>query len=111
MEDTKNKTSLTVKILLILFSAFLIMYVSKEAGYYEYRTYTKKELTKEAIKKFESDVSLGKDVSLKDYVEDEYIDYSNIVTDTGSKIGNTIETFMNEGIKKTLEFLGALFYK
>ena len=93
MEDTKNKTSLTVKILLILFSAFLIMYVSKEAGYYEYRTYTKKELT------------------LKDYVEDEYIDYSNIVTDTGSKIGNTIETFMNEGIKKTLEFLGALFYK
>ncbi len=111
MENEKNNTSVLLKILLVLFALFLIMYVSKEAGYYEYRTYAKKELTSEAIKKFESDVSLGKDVSIKDYVEDEYIDYSNIVTNTGSKIGSTIEEFMNEGIKKTIEILGRLFYK
>ncbi len=111
MENEKSNTNILLKILLVLFTLFLIMYVSKEAGYYEYRTYKRKELTNESIKKFENDVSLGKDVSIKDYIEDEYIDRSNILTNTGSKIGFTIEEFMNEGIQKTIEFLGALFYK
>ena len=49
------------------------MYVSKEAGYYEYKAYTKSKLTEEAIKKFENDIENGKDVSLKDFNGIEYI--------------------------------------
>ena len=108
MEENSN---VLIKVLLFMFIAFLIMYVSKEAGYYEYKAYTKSKLTEESIKKFESDIESGKDVSLKDYVVDDYVDYSNFVTKAGSNIGNNIEKFMNEGIKNTLKFLGALFYE
>ena len=63
------------------------------------------------LKKFENDVNEGKNVSLKDYVIDEQVDYTNKVSNIGYNIGNTIEKFMNEGIKKTLKVISALFYE
>ncbi len=111
IEEKKEKINPVVKLLLFLFIAFLIMYLSKETGYYEYKTYTKTRLTEEAIKRFESDVNEGKNVSINDYLVDEYIDYSNIFTKTGSTINKTIELVMNDGIKKTLKILSELFYE
>ena len=87
------------------------MYISKETGLYEYQVHNKTTLTKEAMLKFESDVEKGKDVSINDYIENEYKDYSNIVTKTGSNLNKLVETFMNKGIKKTLKVLSHLFYE
>ena len=111
MEEENKKGNKLITILLFLFVAFLIMNISKQTIFYEYKAYNKTKLTKEAMKKFENDVSKGLDVSLNDYVEDDYKDYSNIISKTGSSINKGIELFMNKGIKKTLKVLKKLFYE
>lgn len=110
MEDNNNSNGL-LKVLLFIFVSFLIMVISKETGLYEYKVRNKTILTKEAMLKFEEDVSNGLDVSLNDYLIDKYEDYSNVVTKTGSSLNRIVETFMNKGIKKTLKVLSHLFYE
>lgn len=110
MEEKKNKNYL-LKGLIVSFVLFLIFYISKEAGYYEYKMYSKTKLTEESIKKFENDVNEGKDVSIEKYIAEEYVDYSNVFTDVGSSIGLFFENTMNSGIKKTLKVLNKLFYE
>ena len=100
-----------IKILLIFFSIFLVMYLTHESGYYAFKANQKMNLTNESIQKFESDISSGKDITIEDYVIDNYQDYSNVVSNTGYWVGNNIEKIMNEGIKKTLKTLSALFYE
>lgn len=109
-EECKNKYKF-IKFLLVIFICFIIMYISKENGYYEYRTYNKTRLTEDAIKRFESDINEGKNVLLKDYIVEEKHDYSNKVSKVGSSIGKFIESIMNDGIKNTLKYLSALFYE
>lgn len=112
MDEIKVQEKNTLlKIALFLFIIFLILYICKETGFYEYKAHNKANLTNEALKKFENDVNEGKNVSLKDYVIDEQVDYTNKVSNIGYNIGNTIEKFMNEGIKKTLKVISALFYE
>ena len=111
IEETQTKKYKFLKIILIIFVCFIIMYISKENGYYEYKTYNKTRLTEEAIKKFESDINDGKNVLLKDYIVEEKHDYSNKISKIGSKVGSIIESFMNEGIKNSLKYLSKLFYE
>ena len=92
MDEIKTQEKNTLlKITLFLFVIFLILYIWKETGFYEYKAHNKATLTKEALKKFENDVNEGKNVSLKDYVIDEQVDYTNKVSNIGYNIGNTIE--------------------
>jgi len=111
MEEEKPKSNILMKVLLYLFLAFIIMLLSSESGYYEYRAYSKTRLTSDAIKQFEKDVSENKNVTINDYLTDDYVDYSNIVTKTGDYLNKVVEEFMNEGIKKTLKVISALFYE
>lgn len=110
MEEVKSSNKL-LKILLFMFVGFLILTISKETGLYEYQVHNKTILTKEAMLKFENDVEKGKDISINDYLESEYKDYSNIVSKTGSNLNKFIELFMNKGIKKTLKVMSHLFYE
>lgn len=112
MDEVKlQEKNILLKITLFLFVIFLVLYICKETGFYEYKAHNKTNLTNEALKRFENDINEGKDVSLKDYVVDEQIDYSNKVSNIGYNIGNTVEKFMNDGIKKTLKVISALFYE
>ena len=111
MEEKENNSSIILKLLLLLFVIFLILYLSKETGIYEYKTYTKTHLTNEAIKKFESDLDKGLDVTLNDYIIPKEKNYTNIVNKTGSFINNGVENIMNNGIKKTIKILKKLFYE
>ena len=108
IEEEKNYNF--IKVLLFIFVAFIIMYISKENGLYEYHTYNKTRLTEDAIKKFEKDVDEGKNVLLKDYIKNEK-NYSNKFSKTGASVGYLIEKTFNDGIKKTLKILSALFYE
>ena len=110
MEEVKSSNKL-LKLLLFMFVGFLILTISKETGLYEYQVHNKTILTKEAMLKFENDVEKGKDVSINDYLESEYKDYSNIVSKTGSNLNRFVELFMNKGIKKTLKVMSHLFYE
>ncbi len=110
MEEKENKDKFLIT-LLILFVLFLIIYITKEAGYYEFKAHKKTELTKESIKRFEKDIEAGKNVTINDYIETDYKDYSNTITNLGYNLGKMTENFMNKGIKKTLKVLSRLFYE
>lgn len=109
MESKKEKNYITV-ISLIFFIIFIILYISKEAGYYEYKSYQKTILTEEAIKRFEKDISEGKDVNINEYVEVEYKDYSNKFTVLGSKLGEVAESVIGDKLTDGLKILGRLFW-
>ena len=109
--NKKKKKNYFLRIIIIFFFFFLIIYLSKESGYYEYQLYNKTKLTQQAILQFENDVNLGRDVTINDYVINEYIDYSNDITDASTKIGNLIENLMNKGLKKSFGILKKLFYE
>lgn len=100
-----------IKFLSIVFILFLITYMSKENGYYDFKAYQKMKLTTESIMKFEKDLEEGKDVTKNDYKVTNYVDYTNRATNIGYKIGKFIERVMNEGIKKSLKILSELFYE
>ena len=61
--------------------------------------------------KFEKDLSEGKNVTLNDYIVNDYKDYSNIVSRCGSSLSKLVEKILNSGIKKTLKIISALFYE
>ncbi len=105
----KKSNNLLLRTLLLLFVLFLIFYISKGAGFYEYKAYTKSRLTSEAMEKFESDLAAGKDVTIEEYIQIGQTNYSNAVSKTGYKIGTLIEKFMNTGIQKVLKVLEKLF--
>ena len=92
-------------LLILFFIAFLTLYLSESAGYYEYANREKNILTEKQIKEFEKDVKNGKDIKIEDYIEKTKIDYSNKASDLGKNLSNTI----NEGVKKGIEeFFGLL---
>ena len=107
----KKANNFILKFLLFSFIFFLVIYFANETGYYEYKIYTKTKLTEESIKNFEEDIKNNKNTSQKDYIIEEYQDYSNKLTKTGSKIGSFIEKMIHKTIKKSLEILSDLFYK
>ena len=107
----KKANNYILKFLLFSFIFFLVIYFANETGYYEYKIYTKTKLTEESIKNFEEDIKNNKDTSQKEYIIQEYTDYSNKFTKAGSLVGSFIENMMHKTIKKSLEILSDLFYK
>ena len=74
----KNKKNKFFKILfMILFIIYITIYFSQLTGYYEYKNYQKTVLTRNQIKKFESDVKNGRDVKLENYVVNTNKHYQN----------------------------------
>lgn len=94
----KKKKNPLLIITIILFGIYTALYFMSSAGYYEYKEYNKMIITEEAMKKFEQDVSEGKDISINNYITTEYKDYSNKISDLGLKTGESIEKFMTEGL-------------
>ena len=94
----KKNNNYLLKFLLISFIFFLIIY-------------TKTKLTEESIQTFEQDIKDNKNVTNKNYIKTNEINYSNKFSTVGCKIGSYIEKIMNYIIKKSLEILEDLFYK
>lgn len=106
--QTKKNRNYALYILYFLFFCFLILYISKESGYYDYKAYVKKELTEEAIKQFEADVEAGKNVTVDDYAVVTYTDYSNPISNIGYETSIVLEKVMTKGIKSTFRVISAL---
>ncbi len=101
----KYATKVFRYLLVLSFIAFLTLYLSESAGYYEYANREKNILTEKQIKEFEKDVKDGKDIKIEDYIEKTKIDYGNKASDMGKYVSNTI----NDGVKKGIEeFFGLL---
>ena len=82
----KKKPNWFLRIVLVFFLIFLVMYISSINGYKEKRLHDKIIITEDAIKEFESDILAGKDVEVIDYLNNDYIDYSNKLTKAGDAI-------------------------
>ncbi len=91
--------------LLVIFFALMIM---NYTGFYEYRVAKKTALTTENIEKFEKDISEGKDVNVKNYLEEEK-DNSNTISrltfKTSEMVGkafNKVITLLFKSIEKSM---------
>lgn len=112
MEEKKKKkifNKVMSRIFLALFIGFTALYVSEATGYYEFEQHKKVTLTEEKIKQFESDVASGKNIDVKDYIEERDISYENVASTIGNTLSNHIGNFITNGLESTFNFLGQLF--
>lgn len=82
-------------ILSILFIIFLIIFISTNSGYYEYKNNQKTIFTEEKIKEFERDIKEGKNIKINNYLKDNSKNYSNRLTDIGDGISDLINDSVN----------------
>jgi hypothetical protein len=91
------------------FLTFLAFYIAYSSGYYEAKVQKKATITQEKITEFEQDVKDGKEIDLKEYVNNDYIDYSSPVSKLGNKLASGIDMFMDGGVTDFFNFLGTMF--
>lgn len=107
----KNKkgTKMFFFVLFILFIIYVGLYVASVSGYYESKLQRRTYLTNEEIKKFENDLKMGKDVSLKKYISNKDFNYNNKISKAGLSFSSNVEKFMSVGIVKILDVFKKLF--
>lgn len=102
-----DKKKIIKAIFFILFLAFLISYIIERSGYYEYNLQNRTVLTNESMRKFEKDVSEGKDVTLEDYTVPTSKDYSSSLTRKTNKISVGVNKVLKKGIESVFKLLGS----
>ena len=110
MLKKSKKSKYFFRILFVFLVVFLALIIAYESGYYETSASNKATLTKEAMERFEEDVLKGEVVDVKDYLDDEEVDYSNGVTKFGNKISQGISDVMANGLKGLFDALKGLFW-
>ena len=107
MEKKKNNYfGLILGSLFIVFVAFIIAYNS---GYYEANISRKSKITEEKLQEFEQDVKDGKEIDVKNYIENDYVDYSSSMSKLGNKLSSSIDSFMDSGFNDFFKLLEKLF--
>lgn|SRR5574344_268144 len=92
-----------------MFLIFLAYYIAYTSGYYEAKVTRKATITQEKLEQFEEDVKEGKEIDIKDYVQNDSIDYSSPVSRLGNNISSGIDSLMGGGVTDFFNFLGKLF--
>ncbi len=104
MEKKKNGNWF-FRVMIILFVMFLCLYSMSINGYVQSVNMKKTLMTEEQIKEFESDVSKGEYLDIKDYALSENKDYSNKVSDFGEKLSDLISL----AAKKSIDMFNNVF--
>jgi|GEM_PF-896823 len=92
-----------------LFIIFMSLFIALESGYYDAKIREKIVLTEGMIQEFEADLAKGNPIDIKNYVVDDYIDYSNNASRAGMKMSHGVESAMTTGITEVFKFLGKIF--
>ena len=100
-----TKTNLARLIVLILLFLFFVLYFMQASGYNEYTRNRENMLTEEQIKEYEEDIEEGKDVTIKDYLNKDKVNYDNKVSDLGLDLSYLIETTFNKGMNAFFNML------
>ena len=106
MKKKNNYFFIIIGMLFIIFISYIIAFNS---GYYEFNNYKKATITQEKIDEFENDVKDGKNIDSKDYISNDYIDYSSKMSKVGSGISSAINKFIESGLSDFFSALGRLF--
>ena len=100
-----TKTNLARLIVLILVFLFFVLYFMQASGYNEYTRNRENMLTEEQIKEYEEDIEAGKDVTIKDYLNKDKVNYDNKVSDLGLDLSELIGDVFNKGMNAFFEML------
>ncbi len=101
----KKITKFFIEVLLIV---FIFSYVIEKSGYYEYNLQSKKNMTENEIKKFEENIKKGKEVNVKDYLNEVSIDYSNNLTRSISMFNLNLNRYLIKTINNTINIFSKL---
>ena len=102
-----NKKKLIKGAFFVFFLAFIISYIIERSGYYEYSLQNRSVLTNQSMKKFEKDISEGKDVTLEDYVIPISKDYTNFFTRKTNRASVGVNKLLKNGIEEVFRLLGS----
>lgn len=103
MEKKKSHSWFTY-VFVVLFTSYLILFLASNNGYYEYKNKEKAVLTAEQIKKFEQDISEGKNVRLEEYIKKQnYLEGTK--KNTLLKISEKICDYTKKTITETFKVL------
>ena len=100
-----TKTNLARLIILILVFLFFVLYFMQASGYNEYTRNRENMLTEEQIKEYEEDIETGKDVTIKDYLNKDKVNYDNKVSELGLNLSELIGDVFNKVINVFFEML------
>ena len=100
-----TKTNLARLIVLILVFLFFVLYFMQASGYNEYTRNRENMLTEEQIKEYEEDIEAGKDVTIKDYLNKDKVNYDNKVSDLGLDISELMGDVFNKGMNAFFNML------
>ena len=105
----KKKNNYFFIIMGMLFIVFVSYIIAFNSGYYEMSNLRRARITEEKKEEFESDVKNGKNVEVKDYISDDYIDYSSTMSKVGSSLSNSINKFIENGLSDFFGNISKLF--
>lgn len=100
-----TKTNLARLIILILVFLFCVLYFMQASGYNEYTKNRENMLTEEQIKEYEEDIEAGKDVTIKNYLNKDKVNYDNKVSNLGLDLSELIGDVFNKGMNSFFEML------
>lgn len=100
-----TKTNLLRLIILILVFLFFVLYFMQASGYSEYTKNRENMLTEEQIKEYEEDIESGKDVTIKDYLNEDKVNYDNKMSELSLDLSNLLENVFNKGMNAFFEML------
>ena len=109
--DKKKKlySKIFWKIFIALFFGFSALHLSVATGYYEFQEHKQVNLTNEKIKEFESDIKNGKNINIKDYINEKEVSFENNFSNAGIFLSETISNWVQSGLNNTFEFLNSVF--
>lgn len=79
---------------------FIVSYIVSETGYYKYSLRRRMVITSDRIKEFEEDIKNNENIDIKNYLDDDRVDYSNKITDFVYNISDK----SNNIAKKTIRY-------
>jgi ABC-type dipeptide/oligopeptide/nickel transport system permease component len=91
-----------------LLFAFLAIYFSQKTGYVEYASRKQSQLTEKQIKQFEKDVAEGKEIDLKQYINQNYDNYQNKLSNINLKVSEITEKSISTIIQKSFKIIGKM---
>ena len=107
MKNSKTAWLVFKRIITILFIIFIILYFQVETGVIN-ENRNKTIITQENLKKFEEDVKNGEYIDIKNYTENNNIDTSNFMSDTGYIISEKTSKFVGKYLVDFFKFVGSL---
>ncbi|MBQ8193210.1 MAG: hypothetical protein IJZ46_03975 [Bacilli bacterium] len=109
MKNSKKAWDIFKNVVFILFIFFLINYFQVYNGEPSKRITKKTIITEEKINEFEEDVKNGEQIDIKEYIKEEEVDTTNIISDTGYRFSNVVNDFITDKAIKIFKTIGKLF--